>query len=206
MSDQALNRVIEELRTRGLRAGEADGAQLVQAAQAKADQVVADAKAEAEKIVSDAQAQAESLRRQLEAELKQASANGLLAFQSAVEKSFLVPAVADALRPVLQDQTILKRAIIESSRAFAGARGAQNDLELLLPAAQKQALDGAFVAELKARAGAGLTVRFDDGFSFGFKIAPSGSGYLYDFSDDGFKEIFLRFLAPRFRSAFFDQE
>ena len=201
MSD--LQQVITELKTRGLRAGEEEGAKLVSDAKSEAVKIVDEAKAQAAKIVADAQTEAKATRTQLDAELRQASAVGLEAFRQGVEASFLVPSVEAGARTVLDDTTTLKEVIVATVRGFASSGGAQTDLEVILPAALQQKMDAAFVATLKMEAATGVQVTFEDGFSFGFKLSPEGSGYVFDFTEDGFREIFLKFVAPRFRTYFF---
>ncbi|MBW2535225.1 MAG: hypothetical protein JRI55_27275 [Deltaproteobacteria bacterium] len=206
MGDSALQQVIEELKSRGLRAGEDEGAKLVADAEAKADKIVADAKAEADKIVADAKGEAGSLKKQLEAELRQAAAVGLQDFRSRVEKSLLVPAVEEGLGGALKDAAVLRDILQETVKGFAASAGARTELEVLLPEAMQGQLDSSVAMRLKAATGAGVTVKYDTGFELGLKISPKGSGYLFDFSDEGFKEIFLKFLAPRFRQYFFAGE
>jgi len=204
MSNPALQDVIQELKSRGLRAGEEEGARVVDASKAKGDQIVVAARAEAEQIVAHAKAEAEAMHKQLDAEMRQASAVGLEAFKQAVEKGFLVPTVNTALAGILDDKAALKEIILEAVRAFGSSGGADDVLDVILADAQKTKLDEAFVAELKARASKDVDVSFSDGFRFGFRISPEGSGYVFDFSDGGFREIFLKFLAPRFRGYFFE--
>lgn len=205
MSNPALQDVIQELKSRGLRAGEEEGAKVVDASKTKGDKIIADAKAEADQIVGKAKAEAEAMRKQLDAEMRQASAVGLEAFRQAIEGSFLVPTVDTALVSVMDDKAMLKEIILETVKAFGSSGGSADALDVILAEAQKTALDGAFVAELKARAGRDVNVDFADGFRFGFRISPEGSGYVFDFSDGGFREIFMKFLAPRFRGYFFEQ-
>ena len=201
MSD--LQQVITELKTRGLRAGEEEGAKLVSDAQTEAAKIVEEANGQAAKIVANAQTEAKATRAQLDAELRQASAVGLEAFRQGVEKSFLVPSVEAGARSVLDDTTTLKEVIVETVKGFASSGGSQTDLEVILPAALQQKMDAAFVATLKMEAATGVQVTFEDGFSFGFKLSPEDSGYVFDFTEDGFREIFLKFIAPRFRMYFF---
>ncbi|MBT3219023.1 MAG: hypothetical protein HN348_08025 [Proteobacteria bacterium] len=203
MSDQALQQVIEELKARGLRAGEEEGSKIVTSADEKAKTIVANANDEASRIIDNAKKEAESMRTQLAAELRQASAVGLEAFRQTVEKSFLVPTVDASVKAVLDDTEALKDVIVSAAKGFADSDEAAGDLTVILPEAQQAALEGAFVAQLKAGAGKGVTVSFADGFDFGFRIAPGDSGYVFDFSEDGFREIFVGFLAPRFRKYFF---
>lgn len=206
MSDSALQQVIEELKSRGLRAGEDEGAKIVTEAEGKAEKIVADAKAEAEKIIADAKAEAESMKKQLDAELRQAAAVGLQDFRSRVEKSLLVPAVEEGIGGGLKDAGALREILQETVKGFAASAGSRTELEVLLPEAMQKQLDSSVAMRLKASTGAGVTVKYDTGFELGFKVSPKGSGYLFDFSDEGFKEIFLKFLAPRFRQYFFAGE
>jgi V/A-type H+/Na+-transporting ATPase subunit E len=203
MSDQALQQVIAELKSRGLRAGEEEAAGIVTQSKEEAAKIVSDANAQAQKILDDARAEAESMRAQLAAELKQASAVGLESFRQAVESSFLVPTVDAGTRSVLDDPAILTQVILETARGFAASSGGKGDLEVILPADQQSKLDAAFVAALKKGAVTGVKVTFADGFDFGFKVSPEGSGYVFDFTEEGFREIFLKFLAPRFRKYFY---
>ncbi len=205
MSDQGLQQVIDELKTRGLRAGEEEGGKIVQSAKDEADQILAKARDEADRLVQSARDEATSTRAQLDAELRQASTVGLEAFRQKVESAFLVPAVNAELRKVLSDPDGLAAIIAATAQGFAASGGTQGDLQVLLPEAQRDKLGNAFVAELKKRAESGVSVRFDDGFKFGFRVAPEGSGYVFDFSEEGFREIFLKFLAPRFREYFFEK-
>lgn len=203
MSDQALQQVIAELKTRGLRAGEEEGAKIVSSAQDEAAKIIADARAQADKLLADTRSEADSLEAQLDAELRQASAVGLEAFRQAVETSFLVPAVEGGSRSVLDDPSTMKQVILETVKGFAASGGADTDLEVILPAAQQGKLDAAFVATLTKEAATGVQISFADGFSFGFRISPEGSGYVFDFTEEGFREIFLKFVAPRFRKYFY---
>ncbi len=205
MGDQALQQVIDELKSRGLRAGEDEGRQKVEAAEAKAAQIVADAQAQADGIVNGAKNEAASMREQMQAELRQASAVGLEAFRQAVEKSFLVPTVDKALQRVLDDPSELRAILVETVKGFAAQGGGSGDLTVILPEAQRAKLEGAIKADMLSQTGSSVTVKFEDGFSFGFRLSPEGSGYLFDFSDEGFREIYLKFLAPRFREYFFEK-
>ena len=203
MSDQALQQVIAELKGRGIRAGEDEGARLVDEARGNAQQIVDDANAQAQKILDDASKQADLMKAQLDAELRQASAVGLEAFRQAIENSFLVPTVDAGVANVMDDPATLKAVIVETVKGFAASGGERSDLDVILPAAMQSKLDAAFVATLKVGAGTGVNVTFEDGFAFGFKIAPAGSGFVFDFTEDCFREIFLKFLAPRFRTYFY---
>ncbi len=101
---------------------------------------------------------------------------------------------------------MLQDVLVETVKGFAASGGEKADLDVILAEAQRDRLGDAFIAQLKAKAGKGVDVSFDDGVRFGFRVAPEGGGYQFDFTGDGFKEIFLRFLAPRFRTYFYEKQ
>ena len=43
---------------------------------------------------------------------------------------------------------------------------------------------------------------FDDGLTFGFQLGPQDGRFVLDLFEDGFREIFARFVAPRFKKYF----
>ncbi|MDX9723861.1 MAG: hypothetical protein RBU37_24135 [Myxococcota bacterium] len=200
MSSEGLEQVISELKTRGLKAAEKEGEEIIAKAKKEAQELVAKAKKEAEELLANAKSQAASTKSQMEAELRQASSVGLEAFRQAVQALFVVPEIDSKIRDVLSKPELLQPLMIEAVQAFSKAQG--DELSVLLPASQQAELEKSMVKTLSSKLGKGVTVRFEHGFDFGFKLAPKGGGYLFDFSDEGFREIFMRFLAPRFRKHF----
>jgi len=203
MSHQGLEEVINELKNRGIRAGEQEAEKIIQAAHQKAQAIVTEAGAEARRIGEKAQSDAQTTRAQLDAELRQASAVGLEAFRQAVEKSLLIPEVDERLRSVLDRPDFLQDILIEAARSFASRDGAPEELSVILPESKRDKLEGAFIQNLRKNLSVGIKVQFDEGFDFGFKMAPQSAGYLFDFTNQGYQEILLKFLAPRFRKYFF---
>lgn len=205
MADQALQQVIDELKSRGLRAGEDEGQKKVEAAEQRAQQIIAEAQAKAESIVNGAKQEAATTEARMKESLAGAARDGLNDFRQAVESSLLVPTVDKALQRVLDDPTELRAILAETVKGFTTTGGVTGDVQVILPEAQRAKLEGAIKADMLAQAGTGVSVRFEDGFNSGFRLSPDGSGYLFDFSDDGFREIYLKFLAPRFREYFFEK-
>ena len=204
MRDKRLQDVVTELKTRGIRAGKAKAAKMVEAAEQQASEIVAAAEAQATQIVNDAKRRSEVLAKELDAELRQASAAGLEAFRQAVLKSMLVPAVTAELRHSLSDPSTLAMIITTAAQGIGASSSSDQPLEVLLPEAQREALGAAFVAKLKEQMRTGVKVRFDTGFEFGFQISPEASNYVFDFSEAGLRDVFVRYLSPRIREAFFD--
>ena len=203
MRDQALQHIITELKTRGLQAGAEEGAKLVESAKRRAEDIVADAESRAAQIVEEARDRSKGIKKELDSELRQASVVGLESFRQAVLKSLLVPTVGSELGRVLEEPAALAEIIQATAAGIASSDGATQELEVLLPEEQRERLDAAFMARLQRDIRTGVEIKFDDGFKLGFQLAPKGGGYLFDFSETGLRDVFVKFLAPRFRKYFF---
>lgn len=203
MESFGLEDVVQELKNRGIEAGRQQASQIEADAQTRAAKIIADARAEAEAVKAAAKVEREATLAAMRAELAQAGRVGLAAFRQAIEAGFLVPEVAAEVKGALGKQAVLEAAILELVRAFAKEGMKTSDIEVLMPAERQKELAGAFVTKLRMRGATGVTVEFDESLSFGFRIGPKGEGFSFDLSDEGFQEIFLRFLSPRFREAFF---
>lgn len=203
MEQHGLDQLIGELKTRGVKAGEEEAARLVTEAKAKADTIISQAKAEADAIRQKAQEDRTATKAALDSELRQASRVGLAAFREAIEKGFVGPQVDAEVKDALSKPGFLEDAAAELVKAFAATGLETSDIEVLLPEKRKVELGTAFVGALAAKGAPGVTVKFDDSLSFGFRIGPKGSGFTFDLSDEGFREVLVRFLSPRFRQAFY---
>ena len=203
MEQHGLEQVIAELKTRGVKAGEEEAARILADAKARAEPIVSEARKEAEALRKQAEAERAATKAALEAELAQASRVGLAAFRQAIERGFLVPEVDEALRAAIDRPAFLEEAISEIVKAFAASGLRPADIDVVLPERRRAELGALFQSKLAARGAEGVRIRFDESLAFGFRIGPRGGGFFFDLSDEGFREIFVRFLSPRFRQAFY---
>ncbi len=203
MQQYGLDQVVEELKTRGVKAGQEAAEQLLQEAKTRAEGIVAEARAQAEALKEQAKAEKQKPLAAMKAEMKQAARVGLTAFRESIENSFLVPEVNEAVRTVTGRPTFLETAILEMVKGFVASGMSASDLVVTLPENRREELSGAFLNKLMERGAKGVEVRFDDSLSFGFRVGPEEGGFSFDLSEDGFREILVKFLSPRFREAFY---
>ncbi|MCA9711225.1 MAG: hypothetical protein KDK70_35635 [Myxococcales bacterium] len=194
---EGLEQAVEVLCRRGIEAGEREAEALVAQAREEASKLRADARAEAERIVDDARRDARAQREQLEHELRQATAAGVLVLRQAVEHAVLGVAIQEALDAALGDEATLGALLVEAVRAFGASDGGEADLEVLLPAPLGERLEAALLASARAVARRGVTLRLDGGVTGGFVL--SAEGVELHFTDAAFAEVLRRFLTPRFR-------
>jgi V/A-type H+/Na+-transporting ATPase subunit E len=203
MEQHGLEQVIGELKARGIKAGEEEALRIIGEAKIKADKIIALAKDEADAIHKKSQSDKKATVAAMEAELRQAAKVGLAAFRQSIEKGFLVPEIDQALRTTLQKPNFFDDVIADLVKGFAASGFSKDDIEVILPETRKQELSQVVMAKLNEHGAAGSKVKFDDSLSFGFKIGSKSSGFVFDLTDEGFREIFTRFLSPRFRTAFY---
>ncbi len=194
---EGLERVVEELRRRGLDAGERDAKAQVAQAQIEAEECRAAARAEAERIVSDAREDARRRRAQLDHELRRATDAGVMAFTRAVQTAVLVPAVDEVVDVALGEPAVLGELLVEAVRANGSSPGNTEPLEVQLPAGTPERLEAALLARTREVARRGVRVRLDGGVEGGF-VLRDGRTRL-DFSPAAFREVLLGFVAPRVR-------
>jgi len=203
MEQYGLEQVVEDLKTRGVKAGEESAGRIIEEARGKARTIVDEARAQADEIKEQAQVERKRTMAALKAEMQQAARVGLTAFRAAIEKSFLVPELNKDISNAIEGSGFLETAIPEMVKGFVAAGMSRSDIEVVLPEAHRQELAASFLQKLKERGADGVRVRFDDSLSFGFRIGPAGGGFTFDLTDDGFREILVKFLSPRFREAFY---
>lgn len=203
MEQHGLDQVIGELKERGIKAGEAEAARIVAEANARAERIVTEANEQAAAVRKKAEADKAATLAALDAEMAQACRVGLAAFRQAIEGGFVVPEVTMAMQEVLKRPALLEQIVADMARAFAASGWGTGGVEVLLPEARRAELEQVFVGRLAARGAGGVQVRFDDSLAFGFRLGSPGGGFSFDLSDEGFAEVLVRFLSPRFRAAFY---
>ncbi|PKN25137.1 MAG: hypothetical protein CVU65_09695 [Deltaproteobacteria bacterium HGW-Deltaproteobacteria-22] len=154
--------------------------------------------------MNQAEAEAKKIRDQLQVEMERATKIALAAFKSSVEKALVVPAIDESLATLLTTPAHMEKIIAEMIKGFAANNLKGADLDVILPESMKDQLGSAFVAKMKLMtAGGAVNVLFDDNIRFGFKIGPGGEGFVFDLTDEGLREIFVKFVSPKFRNLFF---
>ncbi len=198
-----LQQIVEELKNKGLAAGREEAARIVAKAEAEAAKILADARAKADLVTRQAAQEKTRTLATLETEMSHAAVVGLAAFRQAVENSFVIPELDDTLEHALSRPEFLENVILEMIKGFIQSGLYHDDLEVVLPDSRKAQLESAFFARLRNKAAEGVKISFDNTLSWGCKIGFKAGGFHIDLSDEGFKELFSRFISPRFRKAFY---
>ena len=189
-----LQELIAEIKQNGVGAAEAEAKSIVEAAKAEAERIVSDAKATASKILADAKAENEKMVRSGEDAIRQAGRNLLISFRESVARE-LKAIVSEKVEAVYSSEGF-SELIIHTVEAWAKSPDTE-ELSVLLNSDDLGAIENAVLAALKEKMIEGITLKANDNFDGGFRVAINGDGAYYDYSADAVVEMLAGSLSPR---------
>ena len=189
-----LQELIEQIKKDGVQAAEAQAESVLNAAKAEAEKIIADAKAEAEKIVADAKAENERTVKSAEDAIRQAGRNLLISFRESVTKE--LKAIAGENVNAVYSSDAFAKLIVNAVECWVAKPDAE-DIAVILNAADLAALEQTLLAALKDKMLGGVTLKANDNFDGGFRIAVNGGAAYYDYSAEAVTTMLSNYLSPR---------
>lgn len=189
-----LQELIEQIKKDGVDEAENQAKAILEQAQAQAAKIVADAQAQAEKILQNAKTENEKMVRSGEDAIRQAGRNLLISFRESVAKelqSIAGKAVGDAYTPENLSGLILN--VVEN---WAKEPEAAN-LAVILNSQDLAKLEESLLAALKEKMLQGVTLKANDNFDGGFRIAVSDGSAYYDYCAEAVVDMLSGYLSPR---------
>lgn len=189
-----LQELIDKIKTDGVAAAEQDASRKIEDANAEAQRIIEDAKAQAKKIISDAKEESAKFEKAGEDAISQAARNSLIQFRESITKELDALIAAEVAQTYSKDmlQTLIPKAV----EAWVKNHEAE-DVEVLLNEADLNALEGGLLSELQEKLHAGITLKADDKFEGGFRIAQKDGSAYYDYSAEAVADMFSAYLNPR---------
>jgi V/A-type H+-transporting ATPase subunit E len=206
MADTKLQELIDTLKKHGVESGEEASRGIIEGANQKANEILRKARAEADGIIAGAKEEADRNLRQLQSSMEIAASQLLTDLKRTIEQQLLGLPMKKKIAQTLDDTNFLKELITTCVREYVKSPE-RNDLSVLVSKEQQEKLTDFTMEMLNSlsgkREGDKLTLDLkSDGVSFGFIIGTSDGVVRLDFTDEAFLELFLKYLAPRFRSYF----
>ena len=189
-----LGELIEQIKKDGVAAAEAEAKTIVDAANADAERIIEEAKAKAEKIVSDAKAETERITKSSEDAIRQAGRNLLISFRESVTRE-LNAIIGENVSAVYSSEALVQliASIVES---WANNPDAE-DISVILNKDVLEKLEADLLAALKEKMLKGVTLKANDNFNGGFRIAVNNGSVYYDYSAEAVVEMLSNYLSPR---------
>lgn len=192
--EMQLQELIDQIKKDGVEAAETKAEAIVNAAKAEAEKIIADAKAEAEKLMQNAKAENEKTVRSGEDALRQAGRNLLISFRESVARE-LSAIVGENVAAAYSSEDFAKL-ILKTVEGWAGKPDAE-DLSVILTAEELKKLEETVLAGIKEKMLKGVTLKANDNFDGGFRIAVNNGAAYYDYSTEAVVEMLSNYLSPK---------
>lgn len=192
--DVQLQELIDKIKKDGVASAEKSAAAIIAEAEKKAASIVAGAEAQAAEIIKNGTAETTRMEKASIDAIRQAARNIILTFRDSIA------AQLDSIISVQVSQAysaeMLKTVIPETIKAWAAQTDA-DDISVLLPAKDAEALQDYFISALKSELAKGLELKADKTLDAGFRIGSRDGAAYYDFSAESVAALFAAYLNPR---------
>ena len=192
-----LQELIDQIKKDGVEVAENEASSIVASANEKADRIIADAKAEAERILAEAKKENEQLVRSSEDAIRQAGRNLLISFRESVANE-LDSVVGEKISEVYSSEKLSE--IIVNVVEEWSKNADVDDISVLLNENDAEKLEEGILAALKERMLGGVTIKPNDNFDGGFRIAVNNGSAYYDYSKEAVTEMLSTYLNPRVKA------
>ncbi|MBP3626692.1 MAG: V-type ATP synthase subunit E [Clostridia bacterium] len=189
-----LQELIEQIKKDGVAAAETEAKAIVDSAQEKAEKIVADAKAQAEKILADAKSETERMTKSSEDAIRQAGRNLLISFRESVARE-LKSIIGENVTAVYSSES-LAQLIINVVENWANKPDAE-DIAVILSSDDLKNMEEVLLASLKDKMLKGVTLKANDNFDGGFRIAVNNGSAYYDYSTEAVVDMLSNYLSPK---------
>lgn len=189
-----LQELIDQIKKDGVEAAENEAASILAAAKIEAQKIVEEANSEADKIMANAKLENERLVKSSEDAIRQAGRNLLISFRESISKELNV-ILSEKVSNVYSSEAF-SDLIINVIENLSSDKDSQN-IEVILNAETLRALEEAVLAGLKEKMLNGVTLRANDNFDGGFRIAKKDGDAYYDYSTEAVVEMLSNFLSPK---------
>ena len=189
-----LQELIDQIKKDGVEVAENEAESIINSAKAEAEKIISDARVQADKILLNAKAENERMVKSSEDAIRQAGRNLLISFRESVAKELEV-IVGKNVTAVYSSDNFAKL-IINVVENWANKPDAE-DISVVLNSNDLTALEETVLAGLKEKMLGGVTLKANDNFNGGFRIAVNGGAAYYDYSADAVVDMLANYLSPK---------
>lgn len=189
-----LQELIDQIKKDGVAAAEAEAKCIVDKAKAQAEKIILDAQTQAEKLLTDAKAENERMAKSSEDAIRQAGRNLLISFRESVTRE-LRSITAENVTAVYSSDAFAQL-IINIVECWANKPDAE-DIALVLNTEDLKKLEEFLLVALKEKMLTGITLKANDHFDGGFRIAVNNSTAYYDYSAEAVVDMLSNYLSPK---------
>lgn len=189
-----LRDLIEQIKKDGVATAEAEAAAIIDAAKAEAEKILSDARAQADKIVSDAKSENERMVKSGEDALRQAGRNLLISFRESITRE--LDLILNKNVSAAYSSESFSKIIINVVEGWTKNPEVES-VAAILSSEDLQSLEDTLLAQIKEKMLSGVTLKANDNFDGGFRIAVNDGSAYYDYSAEAVVDMLSGYLSPK---------
>ncbi len=189
-----LQELIEQIKKDGVEAAGAEAEAILNSAKKEAEKIISDAQAEAQKLLENAKKENERMVSSSEDAIRQAARNLLISFRESISKE--VNAIISQNVSAVYSSEAFAELIIKAVEGWSAKPDAE-DISVILNSEDLKKLEETVVAGLKDKMLKGVTLKANDNFDGGFRIASNDGGAYYDYSAEAVVDMLSNYLSPK---------
>ena len=189
-----LKELIDQIKKDGVEAAESEAQAILKAANDEAEKIILNAKAEAERILQEAKKGNERMVKSSEDAIRQAGRNLLISFRESVARE-LKAIVGENVNAVYSSDAFAEL-IISIVEGWANKPDAE-DITVVLNTQDLNKFEETLLSALKEKMLKGITLKANDNFDGGFRIAVNNGSAYYDYSAEAVVDMLSNYLSPK---------
>ena len=189
-----LKELIDQIKKDGVEAAESEAQAILKAANDEAEKIILSAKAEAKRILQEAKKENERMTKSSEDAIRQAGRNLLISFRESVTRE--LNAIIGENVTAVYSSDAFAGLIISIVESWAKKPDAE-DIAVILNTQDLNKLEETFLAVLKEKMLKGITLKANDNFDGGFRIAVNNGSAYYDYSAEAVVDMLSNYLSPK---------
>lgn len=189
-----LKELIDQIKKDGVEAAESEAQAILKVANDEAEQIILSAKAEAKRILQEAKKENERMVKSSEDAIRQAGRNLLISFRESVTRE--LKAIVGENVTVAYSSEAFAELIISIVESWAKKPDAE-DIAVILNTQDLNKLEKTLLSALKEKMLKGITLKANDNFDGGFRIAVNNGSAYYDYSAEAVVDMLSNYLSPK---------
>jgi len=189
-----LQELIDQIKKDGVEAAETEAASILANAQAEAEKIITAAQAEANKMIANAKAENDRVVKSGEDAIRQAGRNLLITFRESVARE--VKAIVGETVTAVYSPKSLEQLVVKAVENWSNKPDVE-DLSVILTGEDLKAMEDTMLAALKEKLMNGVTLKANDNFDGGFRIAVNNGSAYYDYSAEAVVDMLSNYLSPK---------
>ena len=189
-----LQELIDRIKKDGVEAAETEAETILKEAKEKADKIIFDAQTQADKILLNTKNESERMIRSSEDAIRQAGRNLLISFRESVTRE--LNAIVGKEVTAVYSSDMFAQLVVNVVECWANKPDAE-DIAVILNSEDLKSLEETLLAGLKDRMLKGVTLKANDNFDGGFRIAVNNGSAYYDYSAEAVVDMLSNYLSPK---------